>query len=81
MVAAGGGWVQHDETLNSFDAVIHQVTEGRLFIQKHFGVKPRVGWQIDTFGHSRLTAWLAEQLQLDGGSCSLLLFFLFAQHL
>ncbi len=31
-----------------------QMTEGHQYLLKNFGVQPRVGWQIDPFGHSGL---------------------------
>ena len=51
----GGGWVQHDEANPSYDAVINQVTEGHEYVLKLFGQRPRIGWQIDPFGHSAIT--------------------------
>lgn len=38
--------------------MIDQTTLGHLFIKKEFGVTPRVGWQIDPFGHSAVQAYL-----------------------
>eukprot|EP01119_Soliformovum_irregulare_P019887 TRINITY_DN6388_c0_g1_i4.p1 TRINITY_DN6388_c0_g1~~TRINITY_DN6388_c0_g1_i4.p1 ORF type:complete len:1028 (+),score=331.23 TRINITY_DN6388_c0_g1_i4:166-3084(+) len=58
----GGGWVQNDEAAASLDVVIGQVSAGHEYLLKHFGVRPRIGWQIDPFGHSSLTPTIFAQV-------------------
>jgi alpha-mannosidase len=53
-----GGFVQHDEASAHYVAMIDQTTRGHLFLKKEFGFVPRVGWQIDPFGHSSSSAGL-----------------------
>eukprot|EP00003_Mantamonas_plastica_P005509 TRINITY_DN1441_c1_g2_i4.p1 TRINITY_DN1441_c1_g2~~TRINITY_DN1441_c1_g2_i4.p1 ORF type:complete len:1388 (-),score=486.72 TRINITY_DN1441_c1_g2_i4:112-4029(-) len=60
-----GGWVQNDEANAHYDAVITQVEQGHAYLEKTLGVKPRVGWQIDPFGHSALTPSLFAQMGYD----------------
>mmetsp|Transcript_8010 Transcript_8010/g.19258 ORF Transcript_8010/g.19258 Transcript_8010/m.19258 type:complete len:1447 (-) Transcript_8010:53-4393(-) len=49
-----GGWVMHDEACAHFLDMIDQTSLGHSFLLKEFGVRPRVGWQLDPFGHSIL---------------------------
>ena len=51
----GGGWVMHDEADTSVRGILNQMTEGLQFLQSELGVRPRVGWHIDPFGHSLFT--------------------------
>ncbi|GAB4821252.1 hypothetical protein N2152v2_008298 [Parachlorella kessleri] len=53
-----GGYVQHDEAGSHYVAMIDQTTRGHMFLRKAFGKVPRVGWQIDPFGHSSTQAGL-----------------------
>nr|XP_043614554.1 alpha-mannosidase At3g26720-like isoform X2 [Erigeron canadensis] len=53
-----GGMCMHDEATPHYIDLIDQTTLGHMFILKHFGQKPRVGWQIDPFGHSAVQAYL-----------------------
>lgn len=46
----------------NWDLVVDQVTEGHDYVLRHFGVKPRVAWQVDPFGHSSFTPSLFAQL-------------------
>lgn len=39
-------------------AMIDQTTVGHQFLNSTFGVTPRIGWQIDPFGHSATQASL-----------------------
>lgn len=53
-----GGMVMHDEAATHYIDMIDQTTLGHQFIKKEFGVTPRIGWQIDPFGHSAVQAYL-----------------------
>ncbi|KAI3929712.1 hypothetical protein MKX01_025880 [Papaver californicum] len=48
----------HDEASPHFIDMIDQTTLGHRFIKKEFGVTPRIGWQIDPFGHSVVQAYM-----------------------
>ncbi|KAH9125726.1 hypothetical protein AeMF1_003694 [Aphanomyces euteiches] len=51
-LTANGGWVMHDEATPHYTTMLDQTTFGHKFLLKEFGVRPRIGWQIDPFGHS-----------------------------
>lgn len=53
-----GGMVMHDEAAPHYIDMIDQTTMGHKFIKEEFGVTPRIGWQIDPFGHSAVQAYL-----------------------
>ena len=61
----GGGWVQNDEANPTLESVINQVSEGHAFLLETFGVRPKIGWQIDPFGHSAMTPTLFALLGYD----------------
>ena len=48
----------HDEAATHYIDMIDQTALGHRFIKEEFGVTPRVGWQIDPFGHSAVQAYL-----------------------
>jgi len=49
-------WVQNDEAVTSYEAIISQMTLGHQYLYDTFGVLPRYGWQIDPFGASKVHA-------------------------
>ncbi|GLJ25232.1 hypothetical protein SUGI_0482830 [Cryptomeria japonica] len=53
-----GGWCMHDEATVHYIDMIDQTTLGHRFIKQQFNITPRIGWQIDTFGHSAVQAYL-----------------------
>ncbi|XP_056689523.1 alpha-mannosidase At3g26720 isoform X2 [Spinacia oleracea] len=53
-----GGMCMHDEATTHYIDLIDQTTLGHQFIKNEFGQMPRVGWQIDPFGHSAVQAYL-----------------------
>ncbi|KAJ8435411.1 hypothetical protein Cgig2_001063 [Carnegiea gigantea] len=62
-----GGMCMHDEATPHYIDMIDQTTLGHLFIKDEFGQTPRVGWQIDPFGHSAVQAYLlGAEIQLQG---------------
>ena len=67
-----GGWCVNDEGSVHYNALIDQHALGMQFLQDNFGecARPKVGWQIDTFGHTK------EQANLFGLASS---FFIISQ--
>ncbi|KAJ7516921.1 hypothetical protein O6H91_21G004600 [Diphasiastrum complanatum] len=48
----------HDEASTHYIDMIDQTTLGHRYIKKQFNKVPRIGWQIDPFGHSAIQAYL-----------------------
>ncbi len=48
----------HDEASTYYVDMIDQTALGHRYIRDQFGQFPRVGWQIDPFGHSAVQASL-----------------------
>jgi alpha-mannosidase len=59
------GWSMHDEACPIYDDMINNMMIGHDFVLKEFGVKPRIGWQIDPFGHSSTNARLFAEMGFD----------------
>ncbi|KAJ6837233.1 putative alpha-mannosidase isoform X1 [Iris pallida] len=53
-----GGMCMHDEAAPHYIDMIDQTTLGHRFIKQEFGQIPRIGWQIDPFGHAAVQAYL-----------------------
>jgi hypothetical protein len=51
-----GGWCMHDEATTHYMGMIDQTTLGHDFLKRTFNVIPKVGWQLDPFGHSATQA-------------------------
>lgn len=62
----GGGWVSPDEASVSPNAIIDNYMTGHRYLQKTFGVVPKVAWQVDPFGHSSITPMLLGQIGFEG---------------
>lgn len=60
-----GAWVMHDEASAHYVSMIDQTTLGHRFLKDELDYIPRVGWQIDPFGHSASHAWLSSEVGFD----------------
>lgn len=60
-----GGWSMHDEACTHYEDQINNMMIGHEFLLKEFGVKPRVGWHIDPFGHSNANPRLFAEMGFD----------------
>ena len=60
-----GGWCMNDEAATHYNAIIDQHSLGFEFLRQNFGEcgRPKIGWQIDPFGHSREQASIFAQVK------------------
>ena len=63
-----GGWCMNDEAAAHYTDIVHQMSLGMRFLNDTFGncATPRIGWQIDPFGHSKEQANLFAEMGMDG---------------
>ncbi len=59
-----GGWSMNDEAATHYNSIIDQHSLGAEFLRDQFSEcgRPKIGWQIDPFGHSREQASLLAQV-------------------
>ncbi|MEO7932503.1 MAG: hypothetical protein ABIT76_05020 [Chthoniobacterales bacterium] len=48
----GGTYVQPDSNLSSTETLCRQFEKGLAYFDKELGVRPRISWQADSFGHA-----------------------------
>ncbi|KRT79201.1 glycoside hydrolase, partial [Oryctes borbonicus] len=63
-----GAWSMNDEAAVHYQSVIDQFTLGLRTINDTLGAcgRPKIGWQIDPFGHSKEMASIFSQMGYDG---------------
>jgi alpha-mannosidase len=65
LAVVNGGWVMHDEASAHYVSMIDQTTLGHAFLKRELDYTPKVGWQIDPFGHSNTHAWFSSEFGFD----------------
>ena len=60
-----GGWVGTDEANTNYEDIIGNFYTGHQWLKNEFGVAPKVGWNIDAFGHTQANAALFHDLGFD----------------
>lgn len=60
-----GGWSSNDEACPTFQDLIDNMMTGHQFLAKEFGIMPRVGWLVDTAGHSSANARIYSEMGLE----------------
>jgi lysosomal alpha-mannosidase len=58
----GGGWSANDEACPYYEDIVENMTGGMQWIWENLGVVPKVGWQLDSFGHSSTNARIFAKL-------------------
>lgn len=53
-----GSWVSTDEAVANYEDMILNMQIGHQFLYEEFGIRPRIGWMLDEFGHSAANAAL-----------------------
>lgn len=48
----GGNWIQPDTNMPATETLVRHFTQGQAYFADRFGVRPRVAWAADSFGHS-----------------------------
>jgi alpha-mannosidase len=59
------GWSMSDEACPHYEDFIDNMMKGHQFLLNEFGVKPRVAWHIDPFGHSNASPRLFAEMGFD----------------
>ena len=60
-----GGFVSPDEATTNYADIMRNFEAGHDFLRNEFGVTPRIGWQLDPFGHSAMTASMLAQMGME----------------
>ena len=60
-----GGYVVNDEATPLYYNIMDQIRIGHQFLQEEFGVIPKTGWYIDSFGHSAANAHILSKLNYE----------------
>ena len=60
-----GSYIINDEANPLYYNIIDQIRIGNQFLLEEFGILPKTGWYIDSFGHSAGNAHILSQMNFD----------------
>jgi alpha-mannosidase len=59
------GWSMHDEACTHYEDILNNMMVGHDFLMREFGIRPRIGWHLDPFGHSNANPRLFAEMGFD----------------
>ena len=57
--------VSTDEACTNYADILRNFEQGTDFLRSEFGIEPKIGWQLDPFGHSPANAKLFSEMGLE----------------
>ena len=60
-----GGLVSHDEATTNYADILRNFEVGLEFLWQEFGIRPKIGWQLDPFGHSSVSARMMAEMGME----------------
>jgi len=60
-----GSYVINDEATPLYYNIIDQIRIGHQFLLEEFGITPKTGWYVDSFGHSAGNAHVLAQMNFE----------------
>ena len=60
-----GGWVGADEATTNYEDIIGNFYTWHQWLKNEFGVAPKIGWNIDTFGYTQANAALFHDIGFE----------------
>ena len=61
-----GGMVSTDEACTDYADILRNFEQAQGFLDREFGgLRPKIGWQLDPFGHSAANAYLLTEMGFD----------------
>ena len=60
-----GGYVTNDEATPVYYDIVDQIRIGHQYLLEEFGIIPKTGWYIDSFGHSIGNAYILSELNFE----------------
>jgi len=60
-----GGMVSTDEACTDYADILRNFEQAHDFLWQEFQIKPKIGWQLDPFGHSAANASLFAEMGLE----------------
>lgn len=61
-----GGWVMPEEALTHYESLLEELMEGHDWMIRALGVRPKVGFSMDSIGHSPVMSYLLKKSGLKG---------------
>jgi len=60
-----GGWSANDEASPSYNDILNNMMIGHEFLKKEFDYTPKIGWNVDVFGHSDVATRLYSEMGFE----------------